>query len=260
MNSFVYWNILYGWFTPLNKIPEDPSVIDPYLNQTSDSKDQESPSYAPSKEKASISDSSSTNKELFDDIGGNKIRENKVISKPQAEDAALTAQKLDEFHKTFSEALELGDTVSSITDKDMWKRLYEYISINLPKFFIDGHFSIAFEIRYVMCSYVVAYIPGQFAFVIPGFYTYLIPKKAYTVPVLADGLKGLKKFFKFCKRRSRDSLMITFFIGRENSVLEDLKFILDIPHMITVNPLGILRELLGFRIKAEGYDPDLEKL
>lgn len=255
MIYIIYLGILYAWFSPLNKIDEDIDIIDPYLNKESDTEDQENP-ITNYKEKDNNSDSSSSNKELFDDIGSNKIKENSSIKIPQAEDALLTEKKLDEFHKIFTEALELKDTVSSITDKDMWKRLYDYIAKNLPKFFVDGHFSIAFEIRYVMCSYVVANIPGQFAFVIPGFYTYLIPRKAYTIPIISDGLKGIKKFFKFCKQTSKNQLMITFYIGRENSALEDLKFILEIPHLIINNPLGILRELLGFRVKAAGYDPD----
>ncbi|WUR02069.1 putative SP-containing protein [Vairimorpha necatrix] len=198
-------------------------------------------------------DSSSTNKELFDDIGDNKLPIKNPLS--ASENAQLTKDKLNEFNNSLNEILNLEQTVNSLTDKDMWKNLHDYIIKNWDKFFIDGHFSIQLQLRYVLCSYVIAFIPGQFAFCIPGFYTYLIPKKAYKVPILSDALLGVKKFFKFCKKTSRDKLFVTFYFGRANSLQEDLEFIKKIPEMIVNNPIGIIRELLSFSVKAEGYDP-----
>lgn len=242
-----------AYFSPINEIIDPNTIPDPFLNQESDSKEQSG--FISKKIEDGFSDSSSTNKELFDDLADNKLPVKAPL--PQSGDALLTNEKLEDFNKAYTKALKLEGSISSITDKDMWERLHKYIINNWGKFLIDGHFSIGFQIRYVMCSYVIAFIPGEFAFVIPGFYTYLIPKKAYNVPIISDALKGLKKFFKFCKKTSRDKLFITFYFGRSNSIQQDLDFIKNIPVMITNNPLGILRELLGFRIKAEGYNPEV---
>lgn len=242
-----------GFFEPLNKITAPNNTLDPFLADENSSSEQAE--FDATKDQSLQSDSSSTNKELFDDLADNKIT-NTLPPVPQSEDASMTQEKLEDFTKKFNDALQLDDVVKPITDKDMWKRLHDYIISHWDKFFIDGHLSVALELRYIMCSYVIAFIPGQFAFVIPGFYTYLIPKQVYKIPIISDALRGVKRFFKFCKKTSRDKLFLTFYFGRANSLKQDLEFLKRIPDMIKNNPVGIIRELLAFSIKADGYNPE----
>ncbi|EOB14101.1 hypothetical protein NBO_38g0012 [Nosema bombycis CQ1] len=195
----------------------------------------------------------STDKELMDDLRFIKYEDPLSIS--PSEEAQKKVKDLESLAKRINESYDLGDTVSSLTDKNMWERLHKYIKNHLKDFLIDGHLSIELQIRYVLCSYIIAFIPGQFAFVIPGFYTFLIPKKAHKIPIVSDALRGLKAFLRFSKDTSRESLFITFYFGRANSIAEDIDFILKIPDLIVNDPIAIIRELLAFRIKANGYDP-----
>ncbi|KAF9764470.1 hypothetical protein NGRA_0550 [Nosema granulosis] len=196
----------------------------------------------------------STDKEIMDDLRAMKLDTPKFVS--PAEDIQTKQETLDDLAKKFNEAFDLDGNVSSLTDKDMWKRMHDYIKLNLKDFLFDGHLSIELQIRYVFCSYIIAFIPAQFAFVVPGFYTYLIPKKAHKIPIVKDALRGLKTFFRFTKATSRESLFITFYFGRANSISEDLDLILRIPNLIMNDPVSLIRELLAFRIKAAGYDPE----
>lgn len=249
----VFFVVVRTWYNFLNKPEINMNPHDPFLEDSSISQSEEATIELPQVDQ---NDSSIDDKEIQDDFLDAKLNNFEIPPLSQAEDIAQTNKILEDFSKMFQETFDLGNTVSPINDKNMWKRLHDYINSHLKDFFVDGSFSIQLQIRYVMCSYVIAFIPGQFAFVIPGFYTYLIPKRAYSIPLLSDALLGMKKFFKFCKNTSRDSLFITFYFGRKNSVQDDIKFILKIPELISTDPMAIIRELLEFRIKAEGYDPN----
>lgn len=249
---YVFFVVINTWFNFVNKPDFNTNPYDPFLEENSTSQSEEENIKVPQNDE---NDSSYDSKEIKDDLADEKPNKFEFQPLTQSEDIAQTNKILEDFTQIFQNTYDLGNTVSPINDKNMWKKLYDYINANLKDFFVDGTFSIELQIRYVMCSYIIAFIPGQFAFVIPGFYTYLIPKKAYNIPIISDALRGMKKFFKFCKKTSRESLFITFYFGRKNSLQDDIKFILKIPELISTDPMAIIRELLEFRIKAEGYNP-----
>lgn len=172
---------------------------------------------------------------------------------PVADDAQVKRDKIDELTKAFNK--KIGTTkVSGIHDRDAWNRLYNHLKLNFKDFMINGHLSIELHIRYVLCCYVVAFIPAQFAFLFPAFYKVLIPKKAMKVPILGDALRGLDRFLTFVSDRSTKTFIITFYFGRQNSLVEDIEFVKRVPDLIFTDPLAILRELLKFEIRSEGYD------
>lgn len=249
MIFLILFSLSNGIYFNTNSGEDKTSEFDKFLDKDSSSEQEyEEPTTLRSKR-----DSDSTNKELLDDLRSTKFDVPKYVS--PVDDIQNKEDTLNELSKKFNEAFDLDEDVSSLVDKNMWERLHNYIKLNLKDFLIDGHLSIELQIRYVLCSYIIALIPAQFAFVVPGFYTYLIPKKAHKIPIVKDALKGLKTFFRFTKATSRESLFITFYFGRANSVSEDIDLILRIPDLILNDPVTLIRELLSFRIKAAGYDP-----
>lgn len=170
-----------------------------------------------------------------------------------ADDIADKINEMDAMKEKLNKALGTNGNVGSLTDKNMWKGLYDHIILKFPDLSIDGHLGIQLHIRYFLCCYIVAFIPAEFAFFFPGVYKRLIPKKAYTVPILGDALIELETFLRFVRIESKTSFIITFFLGRRNSVKEDLKFLLEVPDKIFSDPMYLLREVLAFEIRAEGY-------
>lgn len=173
---------------------------------------------------------------------------------PIADDAERKLKKMEELKKALNKKLGTDGLISGLHDKDMWKRLHRYLTLNFKDFMLDGHLSIELQIRYVLCCYVVACIPAQFAFFFPASYGIIIPTKARRIPILSDALKGLDRFLKFVSDKSTETFIITFYFGRQNSLLEDIDFIKKIPDLMFTDPLAILRELLKFEIRSEGYD------
>lgn len=170
-----------------------------------------------------------------------------------ADDIADKVSEMDAMKDKLNKALGSDGNVGSLVDKNLWKKLHDHIVLNFPKLSIDGHLGIQLHIRYFLCCYIVAFIPAEFAFFFPGVYKRLIPKKAYKVPILGDALIELETFLRFVRLESKTSFIITFFLGRRNSVIEDLKFLLKVPDKIFSDPMFILREVLAFEIRAEGY-------
>lgn len=248
MNLFAFLSLSNAFYFFTNKPTDNTKEFDRFLEGDSSEEQSNSEDPTPLERDEPVSDE----KELLDDLEAIKIEDPSTIS--PSEDVQAKVETLGDIATRFNEVHGLKKGVSSLTDKNMWKRLHAYIKLNLGDFLINGNLSIQLEIRYILCCYVIAFIPGQFAFVVPGFYTYLIPKKAHTIPIVSDGLKGLKAFFRFAKDKSRESLFITFYFGRANSISEDIDFILRIPDLLVHDPVSLLREFLKFKIKAEGYD------
>lgn len=180
------------------------------------------------------------------------LRQDKFI--PVADEVEMKRRKMDELKRALNKELGTDSLVHGLHDRDMWRKLHGYLSLHFKDFMIDGHLSIELHIRYVLCCYIVAFIPAQFAFFFPAFYSMLIPKRAYKVPVLGDALRGLERFLKFVSDNSTKTFIITFYFGRQNSLVEDIEFIKRVPDLIFSDPLAILREVLKFEIRSEGYD------
>eukprot|EP00866_Antonospora_locustae_P001993 jgi/Antlo1/1993/2213 len=173
---------------------------------------------------------------------------------PPTEDTIEKTKKLEEMKKKLNEALGTREEVKGLTDKDMWKRLHDYLVQNFNDFLVNGHLGVEMQIRYFLCCYVVVFLPMQTAFFVPAIFFKWIPRSSYKTPVLNDALKGLEIFLQFVRKESQTTFLISFVVGRKNMLKEDLQFILDIPQKILSDPAFIIREFLGFEIRARGLN------
>ncbi|KAM0686994.1 hypothetical protein COBT_001775 [Conglomerata obtusa] len=156
--------------------------------------------------------------------------------------------------KKINNALDLdADEISSLVDEKQWRDLFSYFSLNLDDFIHNGSLSIQLHIRYFACCYIIAFLPADFIFFYPGAWHKLVPKELFQMQVIGDAIIEYKKFERFVKDQKDKKFLVTFYFGRKNTLLEDLKILIRIPKMIYRNPAKIFRELLEFEIRAEGY-------
>lgn len=173
---------------------------------------------------------------------------------PPADDIIGKSEKLDEMKKKLNEALGTDEDVKGLTDKDLWRKLHDYLVLNFGDFLVDGHLGIEMHIRYFFCCYIVVFLPAQITFFVPAVFFKWIPRSAYKTPIINEALKSLETFLKFARKKSETTFLVTFVVGRKNTLKEDLRFILEIPKKIFTDPAFIVREFLGFEIRAEGYN------
>lgn len=147
----------------------------------------------------------------------------------------------------------LGYPINSINGK-FWRKIHSFIMNNWNEIVINGNFAISFEISYIYCVYVIAFIPGEVAFFIPAKYKYFIPKKSYKIQIVADILKEMDMFLGYIKVKSKKELLITFYVGRQKSLKEDFRMLLELPKVIIKDPVRAIRSLLAFKIWTDGYE------
>ncbi|KAF7682529.1 hypothetical protein TCON_2247 [Astathelohania contejeani] len=172
-----------------------------------------------------------------------------------SEAIANKIEKINKMKDLLNEGLSLDDDdmISGIHDKKAWNELYEFLKLNINDFMVDGHLMIQLQIKYIMCCFIIMFLPANFAFFFPAAYNKLLPKKIYKISVIGDALKEFEKFLSFVKSKHETSFITTFYFGRKNSLLEDLEFVSKIPDKIFSDPVYIFRELLGFEITSDGY-------
>lgn len=170
------------------------------------------------------------------------------------EEKLSKTEELDLMAKKLNRLIEDDSLIKPVTDKEIWTRLYEFLKENLDEFMIDGHLGVEMHIKYIFCVYVVAFIPAEFVFAFPAFLPKLLPKKAFKIPVVRDILEEMTNFLKFIRFRSKKTLIIPFFIGKKNSVLEDLELIKKIPELIYDDPEKLFKSLFALKVNAKGYD------
>lgn len=172
---------------------------------------------------------------------------------PKVLDQAENKKYIEDLAKKLNDKLDLKNEIAGLSNDKAWNGLYKHFEMNFGNYCIDGKLSIQLHIRYFLCCYVILFIPGEFAFFYPALWPRLIPDFILSHDIMKDAITELRVFQNFVKAESSKSLLITFYFGRQNSVLEDLLFLLKIPSLIFSDPLAIVRELSMFEIKSEGY-------
>lgn len=165
----------------------------------------------------------------------------------------------DDLTKKMNESLGLEDEVKSFLDTRLWERLYEYIQKHIGDFIIDGRLSIQLHIRYFLCTFIVAFIPGEFVILYPTVWIRLVPTALLKEDFFKRTFTSLRIFQDFVKERGKKEFLITFYFGRANTLLEDLKFLAKIPFMILSDMRGLISELINFEIRSEGFEEYKEK-
>lgn len=208
---------------------------------------------------------------LFDrpDYGDRRLARNDKPFSPEAlEDASryksntldslAKSQVLEDQAKRLAKHLGTKD-LSALNNPGMWERLHQYITSNWDILSVEGRLALPLVIRYNFCLFIIAQIQAEVAFPFPSMYSVIIPAKVRTVPILKEFLEGLDKFLAFVKKRSKKQLLIRFSIGRTFSSKTDVDFILQIPKLITSDPVKVLRWFVTFDLKAQGFSLDDKK-
>lgn len=169
------------------------------------------------------------------------------------EEVAQMHNDLDSMDEYINDQLGLPKgSVPTINNKKAFKKLHDWIMLHFDDLALNGRLAISLEIRYFMCTYIVAFIPAQFAFFFPRALVSVIP--ATDKPVISDFVKALKTFLDFVKANESGELFITFSIGRTFNLKNDFDFILSIPKKILSDPLYLLKQALMFDLKAAGLE------
>lgn len=173
---------------------------------------------------------------------------------PKVIQEADNKKYIEDLTKKLNKSLGLDDEITSLTDEKAWEKFYKHIELNFGNYFVDGKFMIDIQVRYFMCCYVFIFIPAEFAFFYPAMWPRLLPDSFLTNQYVKEVLKYIYIWQKFVKKKSKKKFLITFYVGRKNSLIDDVKFLLRIPFVLFSDPLEILRGLLAFEIKSEGYE------
>ncbi|KAI5168304.1 hypothetical protein PAEPH01_0017 [Pancytospora epiphaga] len=147
------------------------------------------------------------------------------------------------------------EDIYSLTSHTLWEKIRKFILDHWKELCPDGYLSIPLTIRYGFCVYIVMMIPAEVAFPFPSLYRYLLPKKTTKIQILNDFFLELDNFLSFAKEKSREQFLISFYVGKEISLRDDIDFLLKIPDLITTDPVKILRWLLQFEVRSDGYKP-----
>lgn len=183
-----------------------------------------------------------------------KIRTKDMPIVPETLNEVENRRYIEDLAKKLNEELGLEREIMSIANEKAWAKAHDYLEHNLHLYLVDGELSIELHIRYFLCTYIVLFIPGEVVFCYPAFWSRLVPDIALKVDILREGLEAMRMFQDFVKEKGEHSFLISFYIARGNSLWDDLKFMLNIPFMLLSDFPGLIRELLNFKIKSEGYE------
>lgn len=177
----------------------------------------------------------------------------------ESQKATEKLKDMDDMEDYINKELGLPEkSIPNIHNSNAFKRLHKWLMDNLNDLIVNGRISITLEIRYMLCCYVVAFIPAEFVFFFPRFLITMIP--AIDKPLIGEFIETLKTFLDFVKIDSRNKLFTTFSIGRKFDSKKDLDFILEIPNKILSDPIYIIRYVLMFDLKADGYEDYKRKI
>lgn len=193
------------------------------------------------------------------DYGDININENKKRNTKSPEELAYenkinselkNTNIFDEEAEKLKKTLNTND-VDSIGNIDMWKKLHKYLSTNWDTLVVDGFLKINFFVNYSFCVFIFLQIPAEVIFPIPSFYSFFIPKSAYSLPVFQTFFTKLKQFDKSVREKSKKIGLINFIIGKKINSKTDLDFILEIPKLIKNDPIKVLRWFIDFEMRSK---------
>lgn len=180
-------------------------------------------------------------------------------ARPNAETIAQNKAFIKESVKNLNEKLGT-EAIKSIADKKTWKSLFDHFNINFDNYVHDGKLSIELHGRYFMCCYIVTFLPAEIAIAYPAAWSNLIPDYALKLPIVHDALTELRIFQEFVKEKGEHEFLVTFYLGRKNALIDDLKFLLRIPILLFTNIEGLIAELFDFEFRSDGYEEFKKKV
>lgn len=143
-------------------------------------------------------------------------------------------------------------SIPNINHRGNFEKLHDWLVLHLPDLTFNGRIAITLKIRYLLCTYIVAYLPAQWAFFFPRIIITKAPKTK--VKLMDDFMDSFRVFLDFVKENSNKQLFVTFSIGKVINVKEELQFIKEIPNKILKDPIYIVRHVLNFDLKADGLE------
>ena len=135
------------------------------------------------------------------------------------------------------------------TSRNLWKIIYDFIMKHIEDFLKDTKLSFKIHIRYAMCTFIVPLLPTEYFLIFPSFYERLIPMKFKRNEFVMMFLQAANSFLMKVRKRSAKELLPTFIFARKGSSLDDIKFMLTIPELITTDPMKLLRWVFEFELE-----------
>lgn len=181
-----------------------------------------------------------------------KLKEELGTDKMLAEE---NRKKMDLLTEQLAKALNLKDyELAKLTDKKKWRNLFKHFEHNWKDYLVNGKLAIQFHMRYFLCCYIVVFIPAEFAFAYPAAWSSLIPKDKIKNEFILEALNGFRTFQEFIKKKSKEEFLVTVYFGRANGVIDDLLMLMKIPKMLFEDIGGLIRELLNFEFRSDGFE------
>lgn len=173
--------------------------------------------------------------------------------------ARETRERLEEQRNKLAKHLK-SDVISPLTDQSLWKKLRDFLlkQWEVPDF--KGQVSVSFLVRYNFCVFLFIQLPAEVAFPFPALYSWMIPARLRTIPVISTFIEKLEVFCKFIKKRSKKQLLINIKLSRKFDSRKDLDFLLEIPKLISTDPAKIVSWLIQIDLKAGGLSFERQAL
>lgn len=155
--------------------------------------------------------------------------------------------KLEDQVKALSKFMDTNN-MYPLNSRKLWEMIYDFIIKHLDDFLKNNQIQFKIYMRYSFCAYIVPLLPTQYFLIFPSFYKILIPPKFKKNEFVASFLKIMDSFLEKVKKRSSNEMLPAFDFVRKGSSKDDLKMILEIPELVTTEPLKIVRWLIDFHL------------
>lgn len=141
------------------------------------------------------------------------------------------------------------DQMYSLTDGDFWQMIYDFIKKNIADFLKDQTLFFTIYMRYSFCAYIIPLLPTQYFLIFPSFWKIFVPNKVLENESVKVFVKSLENFLKQVKERSDKEMLPVFVFTKSVTSEADLDFLLEIPDLLTKDPVKIIRWLSDFKLE-----------